>query len=120
MTQKTIFINEIGQKRLFDPSVNNNEIIKNYLGAEDYEQYHRAFLLNLQLWDDYLNQGLYTIETVHENIFIPELNESVDIPVGTQNVLAPDVQPSQLQLHPEFLVWRARIPLDLEPNTIID
>jgi hypothetical protein len=103
-------IDELGRSSTIDTSGNINQQIENYLGPQDFLLYKEAEKLNSQLWESYSNQGLLITEVIYQHIFIPELNQSVDIEVGLKNSLAPGVHPSQLSMHPSYTEWVAKLP----------
>jgi hypothetical protein len=52
-------------------------------------------------------------ETVYQNIYIPEINQNIDVEVGIQNTLGPNVHPSQIAMHPTYAEWIAQLPPEI-------
>lgn len=106
-------IDEAGRVKLVDTSIDVTKKIKDFLGPENFALFQQAEELNSQLWSSYADQGLFITETIYENIFIPELNENIDITVGLYTNLAPGVHPSQLIMHPSYTEWITRLPNEI-------
>jgi hypothetical protein len=105
-------IDELGRTRLVSATIDAQiqQKIKDHLGLQDFQLYQAAEQLNNQLWQVYADQGLLFNEIVYENIFIPELDQNIDIEVGISNTLGPNVHPSQIAMHPAYAEWLAQLP----------
>ena len=99
--------------RYFNNTQAQTEWLNNNLGAEELLDYNAARQQNDLLWVSYVSQGLVTAETIYETVHIPEFNENIDVKVGEKLVLAPGVNPSQLQIHPNFVNWLNVLPINL-------
>lgn len=92
-----------------------NDWVNQNFSSEDIGQYYWALNENFKLWAHYKDQGWLREETVYESIFVPELNDTLDLGVGVKVTVQPGVNPSQLQLHPEYASFLIRIPQEFQP-----
>jgi hypothetical protein len=96
--------------RYFDIAQIQIEWLNNNLSAEELLDYNAALDKNSQIWGSYESQGLITLEPIYETVYIPEINENIDVKIGEKLVLSPGVSPSQLQMHPDYAEWLNRLP----------
>ena len=89
------------------------------LSPQDQSSFFDADRKNRLLWESYESQGLVTARTVYETVYVPEVNENIDVPIGEKLVLAPGVNPSQLQIHPDYVHWLSVLPENLVKFTLV-
>jgi len=92
-----------------------NDWVDQNFSSEDIGKYYWALNENNKLWDHYKAQGWLQEEIVYESIFVPELNDTFDLAVGVKIGIQPGVNPSQLQIHPEYANFLLRIPIEVLP-----
>lgn len=91
-------------KELQDEWINNN------LSPQDQSSFLAAFQQNDLLWKSYLDQGLIISEPIYETVNVPELNDTITTQIGEKLILAAGVNPSQLQMHPDYAHWLSVLP----------
>lgn len=102
-----------------DTKIQNDWVDQNF-SVEDIGKYYWALNENNKLWKNYTDQGWLKEEIVYESIFVPELNDTLDLKVGIKISVQPGANPSQFQLHPEYASLVEKIPLEFRPaNPII-
>jgi len=112
---RLFLINELGRTREMSVDIDAQiqQKIKDHLSSQDFLLFEAAEQLNIQLWQEYVDQGLLLPETVYQNIYIPEINQNIDVEVGIHNTLGPNVHPSQIVMHPTYVEWIARLPPEI-------
>jgi hypothetical protein len=115
LAQKYIQIDELGRTREMSVTIDAQiqQKIKDHLNPQDFQLFKAAEQLNSQLWQMYVDQGLLSSEVVYQNIYIPELDQNMDIEVGIRNTLGPNVHPSQIAMHPAYAEWLAQLPAEV-------
>jgi hypothetical protein len=104
--------NNTTQQALLDEWVSN-------LSPQDQSSFFDAEQNNRLLWESYQSQGLITAEPIYEIVHVPEVNETISVPVGEKLVLAPGVTPSQLQMHPDYANWFNALPENLANKVVL-
>lgn len=85
-----------------------------YLNASEFEEYLQAEARNNELMNHYESSGLFTRETITEEVFVPSLNKKLTVQAGVKTILAPGITVLDIPIDPEFGAWHARYAAD--PN----
>jgi LPS sulfotransferase NodH len=81
---------------------------KQTLNAEELSQCLSSIEDNNNLWKSYHDQGLYTTHQKYEQVYIAELESTVNVLVGEEIVLSPGTSLHGLAQDPEYINWANR------------
>lgn len=96
-----------------------DEWVENTLTQEEQNQFFSSRDENSQLWMQYFNSGLISIEPIEEYIFIEELNDYVYVQIGEKIILAEGVTPAQLLVTQSWSNWITRYTQEVGEELVI-
>jgi len=73
------------------------------LNAQELQQFNAAHEKNIQLWQSYEQQQLYTSEDILETCYSTLLESNIEVKVGEKITFAPTTT-----IYPEFIYWLDR------------
>lgn len=92
------------------------------LSADELLEFHTAFNLNHAQWLGYqIEQKILTADPIYEDVYVPELNETVSVKVGERTTLAAGVTLQDVTLHESWRPWLDRYMFEVNaPEVTIE
>jgi hypothetical protein len=89
------------------------------LNSDELAQFQAAQTENNSLWTNYATQGLISTVPIMQDVYVSELDQTIQVQVGERVVLAAGVTPADLLLAPAWAVWLERYTSEVNPTPVI-
>ena len=91
---------------------------KMVLSPEELIDFQTSLEENQQLWQQYKDTGLITVEPIYETFSISALSDSVQLQVGEKVVLSPTTSTSNLVIADRYRYWLDRFYEENGPDPV--
>lgn len=78
------------------------------LTPEELSQFQAAIAANNNLWQSYMDQGLYSMRDVYETVHSATLDSDIEAVVGQELVMSPTVSFGNLAVEDSYASWLNR------------
>ena len=89
------------------------------LNSDELAQFQAARTENTSLWLNYATQGLISVVPIMQDVYVSELDQTIQVQVGDRVVLAAGVTPANLLLALSWGEWLARYTSEVNPTPVI-
>lgn len=91
---------------------------QNSLTAEELVDFNTALQENNSLWNQYITNGLISIEPIYDTVNDQELNEPLQVKIGEKVVLGPTTSISNLHMADRYRYWLDRFYEENGPDPV--
>jgi hypothetical protein len=89
-----------------------DEWAKASLSPSELIDFQNSFEENHQIWRQYTDNGLISVEPIYETFLHPILGEYIEVLVGEQVIIAPETSVSSLHIAERYQYWLNRYTQD--------
>ena len=89
------------------------------LNSDELFQFQEAQTENDNLWTNYETQGLVSKVAIMQDVYVSELDQSVQVQVGERVVLASGTTPADLLLAVSWAPWLERYTTEVNHTPVI-
>jgi len=78
------------------------------LTPTELDSFNAAFDANTARWQNYVDQGMISVNPFMQEVYISALNETVSVQIGDKTIISPEYTLEDVTLAPEWKPWLDR------------